>query len=123
MVKKSTLADNKSSITWRISSLVSPRPNIIPDLVNIVFVGIGDETKLEAFNFQYFGGLLFPYFENFKYKSSSIYVGDVKRVKLSYENMVLNLASGIYLKSYSFKKYKKKKEKDTKKNEKGQEKD
>jgi len=82
------------------------------DLVNIVFVGIGDETKLEGFNFQYFGGLLFPYFENFKYKSSSIYVGDVKRVKLSYENIVLNLASGIYLKSYSFKKYKKNEEED-----------
>ncbi len=85
------------------------------DLVNIVFIGIGDETKLEGFNFQYFGGLLFPYFENFKYKSSSIYVGDVKRVKLSYENMVLNLASGIYLKSYSFKKYKKNKEEDSNK--------
>ena len=79
---------------------------------NIVFIGIGDETKIEGFNFQYFGGLLVPFLENLQYDKISIYVGDLKKVKLSYENMILHLASGIHLKSYSFKKYKKKKEKE-----------
>ena len=78
----------------------------------ILFIGIGDETKIEDFNFQYFGGLLLPYLENLKYKKISIYVGNVKKVKVSYDNIILNFASGICLKSYSFKKYKKKKEKD-----------
>ena len=72
----------------------------------ILFIGIGDETKIEGFNFQYFGGLLLPYLENLKYKKISIYVGNVKKVKLSYDNIILNFASGICLKSYSFKKYK-----------------
>ena len=35
MVKKSTSADLKSSITWYISSLLSPKPTIKPDLVKI----------------------------------------------------------------------------------------
>ena len=78
---------------------------------NTIFIGIGDETKIEDFNFQYFGGLLLSYFENLKYKKISIYVGDLKKVKLSYEDMILHLASGIHLKSYSFKKYKKKRKK------------
>ena len=47
MVKKSTFANNKSSITWRISPLVSPRPSIIPDLVNIVlFISLTFFNKL-----------------------------------------------------------------------------
>ena len=75
---------------------------------NIIFIGIGDETKIEGFNFQYFGGLFVPYLENFQYDKISIYVGNLRKVKLSYENMILHLASGIHLKSYSFKKYKKK---------------
>ena len=70
----------------------------------ILFIGIRDETKIEGFNFQYFGGLLLSYFENLKYKKISIYVGNVKKVKPSYDNMVLNFASGICLKSYSFNK-------------------
>ena len=81
---------------------------------NIVFIGIGDETKIEGFNFQYFGGLLVPFLENLQYDKISIYVGDLKKVKLSYENMILHLASGIHLKSYSFKKYKKKEKDDNK---------
>ena len=80
--------------------------------VHYVFIGIGDETKLQAFNFQYFGGLLLSLIETLKYKKIQIYVGDVKRVKLSYESIVLHVASGMHLKSYSFKKYKKNKKED-----------
>ena len=79
---------------------------------NIIFIGIGDEAKIEGFNFQYFGGLLVPYLENLQYDKISIYVGSLRKVKLSYESMILHLASGIHLKSYSFKKYKKKREKE-----------
>ena len=82
------------------------------DAENIVFIGIGDETKIESYNFQYFGGLLLPYFENLKYKRISIDVGNLKKVKISYDSMILNLASGLELKSYSFKKYKKKEKKE-----------
>ena len=35
IVKKSTFENNKSSITLNISSVFSPRPNIMPDFVNI----------------------------------------------------------------------------------------
>ena len=87
----------------------------LKESLNAIFIGIGDETKLEAFNFQYFGGLLLPLIETFKYKEINISVNDVKKVKLSYENIVLNIASGMHLKSYSFKKYKK--NKDEKNNE------
>ena len=91
------------------------KPAILLSLIIAIFIGIGDETKLESFNFQYFGGLLLPLIETFKYKEINISVNDVKKVKLSYENIVLNIASGMHLKSYSFKKYKK--NKDEKNNE------
>ena len=71
----------------------------LKESLNAIFIGIGDETKLEAFNFQYFGGLLLPLIETFKYKEINISVNDVKKVKLSYENIVLNIASGMHLKS------------------------
>ena len=80
------------------------------NIYNVIFIGIGDLSKIENFNFQYFGGLLVPYFENIKSEKISIYAENVKGVKISYDNIILNLASGIQLKSYSFKKYKKSKE-------------
>ena len=83
---------------------------------NIIFIGVGDENKLQSFNFEYFGGLLFPHIENLKYKEISIDISTIKKVNLSHESVVLNFASGIYLKSYSFKKYKKKKDKESNKN-------
>ena len=80
------------------------------DTKDIIFIGIGDETKIKGFNFQYFGGLLFPFLENIQSKKISLHIENLKKVKLSHENLILHLASGIHLKSYSFKKYKKKKE-------------
>ena len=82
---------------------------------NFIFIGIGDENKLGSFNFEYFGGLLQPYLETLQYKEISFEVGGLKKVKVSNENIILNLASGIYLKSYSFKKYKKKDDENNKK--------
>ena len=82
---------------------------------NFIFIGIGDESKLGSFNFEYFGGLLQPYLETLQYKEISFEVGGLKKVKVSNENIILNLASGIYLKSYSFKKYKKKDDENNKK--------
>ena len=82
------------------------------DTQNAFFIGIGDESKIQSFNFQYFGGLLFPYLENLQFEKISLDIESVKKVKLSHENLILHFASGIYLKSYSFKKYKKKKESD-----------
>ena len=79
------------------------------DTQNAFFIGIGDESKIQSFNFQYFGGLLFPYLENLQFEKISLDIESVKKVKLSHENLILHFASGIYLKSYSFKKYKKKK--------------
>ena len=48
-----------------------------------VFIGVGDETKLEASNFHNFGGLLFSYIENLQYKEINLEVGDLKKIKLS----------------------------------------
>ena len=77
---------------------------------NTVFIGIGDEKDLEAYNFQYFGGLLFPFIETLQYKEINIDIGNVSKVRLSYDNIISNFVSGMHLKSYSFKKYKKNKE-------------
>ena len=82
---------------------------------NVIFIGIGDEKEIDDFHFQYFGGLLYPFFENLKYKTLSLDVANLKKVKVSNDNINLNLASGIQLKSYSFTKYKKKKSKDIEK--------
>ena len=55
---------------------------------NTVFIGIGDEKDLEAYNFQYFGGLLFPFIETLQYKEINIDIGNVSKVRLSYDNII-----------------------------------
>tara|TARA_B100000029_G_scaffold516355_1_gene629044 strand:- start:6718 stop:8217 length:1500 start_codon:yes stop_codon:yes gene_type:complete len=82
---------------------------------NYLFIGVGENSEINEFNFQYFGGLIFSFFENLKYKKITFSVENLKKVSVSKESIILNLALGIKLKSYSFIKYKNiKKEKTTK---------
>ncbi len=73
---------------------------------NFLFIGIGETSEIKEFNFQYFGGLLFSFIENLKYKKISVSIENVKKISVSKESIILNLAAGIKLKSYSFTKYK-----------------
>ena len=55
---------------------------------NNIFIGIGENVELNDFNFQYIGGLLFSYFENLKYKKITFFVNKLKKVSVSYENII-----------------------------------
>ena len=74
--------------------------------INFILVGIGKKNEFKDFHCQYIGGLLFSFFESLKYKQISLFVNIPKGFRISYDNIILNLALGLKLKSYNFKKYK-----------------
>ena len=74
--------------------------------INFILVGIGKKNEFKDFHCQYIGGLLFSFFESLKYKQISLFVNIPKGFRISYDNIILDLALGLKLKSYNFKKYK-----------------
>ena len=78
------------------------------DNINFILIGIGNIKEFKDFHCQYVGGTLYSYLENLKYKQISFLISKIKNLSLSYDSVILNLALGLKLKSYQFKKYKSK---------------
>ena len=78
------------------------------NITNCIAIGIGSKKDLTDYNCQYLGGYLYSFLENLGYGRISLSLKPIKNLHISYDNIILNLALGLNLRSYSFRNYKRK---------------